>query len=86
MTELLNLIYDLKDKKNSPGRKSEFLVNNANKTIFFFLYYNFLIFSTQTTKKMNLNLPIIFRVVNIVAAAFMFIGGIATCVSGGLYS
>ncbi|CAO3702785.1 unnamed protein product [Rhizopus stolonifer] len=32
---------------------------------------------------MNISYPIIFRIANIVAAAFMIIGGVMTCIAGG---
>lgn len=32
---------------------------------------------------MELNLSIIFRVINIIVAAFMIIGGVMTCIAGG---
>lgn len=38
-------------------------------------------FKNRLTDKMNLS--IIFRVVNIIVAAFMIIGGVMTCIAGG---
>jgi hypothetical protein len=32
---------------------------------------------------MNLNLTLIFRVINIVVGCFMIIGGVMTCIAGG---
>lgn len=45
--------------------------------LFFFEIYSF------NKKKMELNLSIIFRVINIIVAAFMIIGGVMTCIAGG---
>jgi hypothetical protein len=32
---------------------------------------------------MNISYPVMFRAANIVAAAFMIIGGVMTCIAGG---